>query len=203
MKKLIILIAAIALTIPTMAQFATGGVANNPAYQVSAYETFLSTTGRYTKHQVGAPVLMKLVSTATLGGYTIRAEKTTNLVNGGSKRAVSIVPNSATGIGKFVSKSTGIGSATQSFYLDYSELAEVKKAIARMKEDSAAVPALYTRYTYVSQGGFAFSVSYLIVGKKALWVGQVGETGEMPLTEFFTVMTEAFTKAELGFANFK
>lgn len=203
MKKILTLIVAAFIAVPAMAQLATGAVANNSEYNLSDYEKFVTSASQYTKHQVGTFVLMKLVSPATLGGYTIRPEKTIDMVSSKSMQAISLIPNSSTGVGKLISRSTGIGAGARSYYMDYNELTNVKKAIAKMKADSAVVPELYTRYSYTCKGGFTFSCAYLVVGKKSLWVGQVGDTGEMPLGDFFKTMTEALEKVEPEFAKFK
>lgn len=204
MKRIIMLVTVVLfITTPIMAQSETGGVADNPTFQTSAYAKFLTKAGQYTEHQVGGAVIMKLISPATLGGYTLRAEKITDMVHNHSKQAISMIPNSSTGLGKLVSQTTGIGGGAKSYYLDFEEIPKVVAAIAKMQEHSKTTPALYTRYSYTCIGGFSFSITFLQIGKKAFWVGQVAEAGTMPVAEFMAEMTTALNTIKEEFKKFK
>ena len=104
MKRLFLALVLFVFSTSAFAQLSDGALPCNPKFDHSNYEEFLTTVGPYTKHQLSEGVMMKLVSPATLGGYTIRAEKTTDLTTGKSMQAISLIPNSSTGVGKLVSK---------------------------------------------------------------------------------------------------
>ena len=134
--------------------------------------------------------------------FRSRAEKTTDLTTGKSMQAISLIPNSSTGVGKLVSKTTGIGDEARSYYIDFGSIGEIKKALEKMKQDTSIEPKVYTRFTYVCKGGFTISVTYLMFNKNPVWVGQVGNTGNMPIGDFFSEILEAISKIEPKFAEF-
>lgn len=51
------------------------------------------------------------------------------------------MPNSSTGVGKMLSETSGIGKDARGYYIDFTEITDIKKAINKMKEDSKTIPA--------------------------------------------------------------
>lgn len=199
------LLVALLVAIPSFGQVVATRGNCNPALLISNYQIFLQKTGPFTKVQLGAPVDVKVASAATLGGFILRAEKTTDMLQGTSKQAIKLMPKSATGVGKIVGKATAglAGGADGIYYIDYDEIPNIIKAIEKMKSLSGDVPTLYTSYSYLCRGGFQFSSTYLVAAKQALWVGQISGTGEMPLADFFDEMVKGLEEVKKHFANFK
>lgn len=205
--KLLSVLLAIFIAIPATSQIISnneGGMVN-PELMLTNYQKFVMKAGNYTKMQLSEPIIMKVGSASTLGGFTLRAEKTTDMATGASKQAVKIMPNSATGIGKIVGKATAglAGGADGVYYIDYEDLPGLLKAIEKMKKDTEVIPSVYTRYVYTCRGGFSFSSAYVVAAKKAIWMGEIIGTGDMPLSDFFDEMVKAFTEIQKNFASFK
>lgn len=209
MKRIKVLLVGmlLAFSVPAMAQLAslTDLMDVNPAHLVSNYQKFLTTAGQYTKVQSDQVAILKLGSTATMGGYTVKAEMTTDLATGKSMKAIKLIPNSNTGIGKIVKGATGnlIGSANQIFYIDETEIATILATIEKMKKESKTTPAVNTTFTYMSKGGFSFSAGFVVEAKKSLWLGQIGETGDMPIADFMDSLSKVLNDAKTKLASFK
>lgn len=141
------------------------------------------------------------------GGYVMRAQKTTDLSKGGSKQAIKIIPNSATGVGQIIKKVSGtsMGTASMICYVDYSEIDAVIAALQKMKAlgESGDTPKNNVTYTYTCRGGFNFSVGFVSTEKKSVWLGQCGETGDMPCKDFLDEMIRGFQECKAKFAELK
>lgn len=176
---------------------------NPPAYITSNFVKFAEAAGPYTQLQSDEVGMMKIGSGKTLGGYTIRCEKLTDMATGKSVKAIKLTPNSATGFGKIISNTTGIGSATQCYYIDFEELPTLVATLDRMKKACETESTVNTTYTYATRGGFTISLGYVVNAKKAIKLGQISQAGEMPFIDFLEEITRALTVAKDGFANLK
>lgn len=197
--KLLFLAAfALMVTVPAMGQGTSLSTAEfpNPALEQSKFEKFVIQTGPYVEYQSVEACVMKLLSTSTLGGYTLRCEKITDMATGKSATAIKFTPNSATGIGKIVSGATGLGSASKTYYIDVDELPAVYAHIEKMKAFCEAEPAINTTVTYRCNGGFSFSLGYVVNVKKAIKLGQIGQAGEVPFADFLPELTKALDTAK-------
>lgn len=77
--------------------------AENPKFEKSNYVEFLMNASQYTRVETVLIGTIKLPSIATMGGYTVTLERTTDLTTNQSKKAVLIAP-----IGGAVSAVTGL-----------------------------------------------------------------------------------------------
>lgn len=208
MKKITLLaFAAMAMliTLPAMSQGNSLSTVPNSKYEdgQSNFIKLVESAGSYTQLQSTEAAFIKLVSTSSLGGYTLRCEKFTDMSSGKSLQAVKVTPNTQTGIGKLVSGATGLGSASKIFYVDLDEVSDMLAAIEKMKKACETEPSVNTTYTYSTRGGFSFSLGYVVNAKKAIKLGQIGQTGEVPFVDFLKEITEAFTAAKDKFAELK
>lgn len=148
---------------------------------------------------------MKITSTKTLGGYTLRVEKVTDLRTNKSASAVKLTPNSATGIGKMVGRATGglAGGADEIYYIDEAEIPAMLTAVEEMSKFDGQTPTCHTTYTYIAKGGFTFNSGFAVTAKTPVWLGQLGETGDMPLIKFKEEFMRAFREAQKAFAELK
>lgn len=169
----------------------------------SNFIKFVESSGNYIKLQSLEACVMKLASVGTLGGYTLRAERFTDLATNKSVDAIKVTPNSATGIGKLVSGATGLGSASQTYYIDFDELDPIMATIGKMKAACETEPSVNTTFTYVTRGGFVVSLGYVVNAKKAVKLGQIGQAGEVPFIDFLKEFETAFTTAKSKFAELK
>lgn len=197
-KLLAVTLLALFISVPAMSQGTSLSTAEveNPKFQMSNFEKFATEAGQYVEFQSVEAVVMKIGSASTLGGYTLRCEKITDMASGKSAQAIKVTPNSATGIGKLVSGATGIGRASQVYYIDVDELPAIQAHIEKMIKFCEAEPAINTTVTYTTRGGFSFSIGYVVNAKKAVKLGQLGQTGEMPFGDFTAEMSKAFNTAK-------
>ena len=187
MKKTLILIAVVMMSLPTFAQ------ASKCEGKTTNYQAFLSEVGNYSKTQKGSASRMLLP-----GGVTFKAEKTTDLASGKSEQAVAIIG------GAFKMKMLPGGAAPKANYIDYNDIDAVLKAIQTLKEDSKSTPSIYTNFSYTYKGDLQLGITRVISIKKGnFWVGQVNNAGNQPVALFFDEMTKALTAAKADFANLK
>lgn len=188
----------------------------NPEYlKDSKYVAFSKHASQFSILQANFCGFLKLASTSTLGGYNITAIKMFDKQNNTSAGALQISPNSASGIGGTATRVLGgvtkaatsglvdIGGASQTFYVDESELQTVIDKLKQMKELSTTTPSGYVTYTYVCQGGFKITAGYNITLKKPIWLGTVGTTAELPLGDFLDEIITMFTKGQEFLRNVK
>lgn len=197
-KLLVVALFAMALSVPTMAQ---GTSLSTPDMKggkerVGNFEKACLECGPYMEFQSVEAAFMKLVSVGTLGGYTLRCEQVKDMTSGKKAQAIKITPNSNTGIGKIVSGATGLGREAQTFYVDVDELPLIFAQVEKMTTACQTEPAINTTYSYVTRGGFAFSMGYVVNAKKAVKLGQIGQTGEIPFADFSKEMVTALKTAQ-------
>ena len=184
MKKLLILIAVVMVSLPSMAQVSTCGATTN-------YQTFLANVGAYTKTQKCNTVKMIIP-----GGVSFKAEKTTDITTGKSEQAVAIIS------GGF--KMMPGGAAPKAQFIDYNDIDSVLEAIQTLKNDSKTAASIYTNFSYTYKGGFQIGITHIINIKKGnLWVGQVNNAGNQPVALFFDEMTRALKQVKADFALLK
>lgn len=198
LRLLIVALFAAMVSVPVMAQ---GTSLSTPDMsgakeRVSNFEKECWAAGPYVKFQSVEAAFLKLVSASTLGGYTLRCEKVTNTATGKSATAIKITPNTNTGFGKIVSGATGIGRNAETFYVDADEIQAVLDHVAKMQTACETEPAINTTYTYITRGGFSFSLGYVVNAKKTTKLGQIGQTGEIPFVDFTSAIVDAFTAAK-------
>lgn len=196
---------AMLCTVPTMAQgISLSTVANQKIEErQSDFVKFVEASGNYVKLQSLEVTQMKLLSTSTLGGYTLRVEKFTDLASNKSVQAVKVTPNSQTGIGKIVSGVSGLGRAAKIFYIDFDELPILLAHVEKMKVACEAQPTVNTTFSYITRDGFCVNLGYIVNTKKAVKLGQIGETGEIPFVDFIDELTRAFKATLDKFAELK
>ncbi|MEG0517529.1 MAG: hypothetical protein RR555_01500 [Bacteroidales bacterium] len=204
-KNLALILVAILFSSAAMAQGTSLSMvdATHPNLLQSNFVKLAESAGAYTQLLSDEVGIMKLGSTKTLGGYTIRCEKLTDMATGKSAKAVKLIPNSATGFGKIVSNATGIGSASQCYYIDFEEVSVLLATIEKMKKACETEPTVNTTYTYVCRGGFTLSLGYVVNAKKAIKLGQISQAGEVPFIDFLEEIARSFKAAQDGFANLK
>ncbi|MEG2848699.1 MAG: hypothetical protein RR880_00510 [Bacteroidales bacterium] len=174
-----------------------------PNFVTSNFVKLASSAGPFVQLQSDEVGMMKIGSGKTLGGYTIRCEKFTDMATGKSAKAIKLIPNSATGFGKIISGATGIGSATQCYYIDFEEIPALVAAIEKIKKACETEPTVNTTYTYNTRGGFSISLGYVVNAKKAVKLGQISQTGEMAFIDFLEEIMKSINEAKAGFANLK
>lgn len=204
-KNLALILVAILFSSAAMAQGTSLSTVDTdyPNFKQSNFVKLAESAGPYTQLQSDEVGMMKIGSGKTLGGYTIRCEKFTDMASGKSAKAVKLIPNSATGFGKIISNTTGIGSATQCYYIDFEELPLLMAAIEKIKKACETEPTVNTTYTYNTKGGFTISLGYVVNAKKAIKLGQISQAGEMPFIDFLEEITRSLNAAKEGFANLK
>lgn len=201
MKKIKILVVALfamAISAPALAQGTSLSMPDvkTTKERVSNFEKICLESGPYVQFQSVEASYMKLVSMGTLGGYTLRCEKIKDMTSGKTAQAIKVTPNSNTGIGKIVSGATGIGREAQTYYIDVDELPAIFAHVDKMTAACEAEPGINTTYSYVTRGGFVFSMGYVVNAKKAVKLGQIGQTGEIPFADFSKEMVTAFKTAQ-------
>lgn len=205
--KSTLFIAMLAFTIPSVAQIASLAdiPGENPEWQQSNFVTFITTASQYLKFQSKEVTVMKITSAKTLGGYTLRVEKVTDLRTNKTASAVKLTPNSATGIGKIVGRASGglAGNANEIYYIDESEIPVMLKAVEEMSKFDGQVPTCHTTYIYTAKGGFTFNCGFAVTAKNPIWFGQLGETGDMPLIKFKDEFMRAFQEAQKAFSELR
>ncbi|MEG0467686.1 MAG: hypothetical protein RSC11_03465 [Mucinivorans sp.] len=205
LKLFAVALFAMLLAAPAMAQGTSlSTVANEKARdRQSNFIKAVEAAGPYTQLYSDEITQLKLASVSTLGGYTLRCEKFTDMASGKSVQAVKVTPNTATGIGKLVSGATGLGSHSETFYVDADEVSVLLSHIEKMKAACEKEPAVNSTYTFTTRDGFSISLGYVVNGKKAIKLGQIGQTGEVPFVNFLSEVERAFKEASAGFANLK
>lgn len=203
MKKLFVIAAAALFSVGVTAQ-ELGLVtirAENPKFEKSLYIEFCENASQYTKVETTVIGTLKLPSVATLGGYIVSIEQTTDMMSNQSKRAVVLTPNVAavSAVTNFLKK-PGTVDGPNGYIVDESEIDPLLTALKKMAELQKNPTKISTSWTYYCRGGFAVSIGYNATLKTPIWLARVGVTGEMPSMgkdfDFVKMMMETFEKAK-------